>query len=714
MKQYGFYFDASRCTGCKACQIACADKNGLEDDFITFMADTLIRPGYVNLRVVQKHNIPEEGLRTYYIGKTSINLVGHNGEQPNDSLNFHNFTINYAGKKPGIRYGVLRRRFLYKSGEMYSQQRQNYTQQALSRLGVFKYNDFNYTPRPGRDTLDITVNAMFDLPYDSELELNVTTKSTKQTGPGAKFNLSKKNFKRMGASLNLELKGSYEWQTSSTVDGESSVMNSYELGAALSLNFPRLVLPWIRNRVDPFRFPSETNFKIYAEQVNRARYFKMLSFGGTVSYSFQPKRSIKHTVTPIHLAFNTLQHRTARFDSIANANPMLFHSLDDQFIPSLTYTVTYDNSYRKKKNRVWWENSLTSAGNVTSVIYAAFGQKFSKKEKELLGNPFAQFLKYSSEVRYTYHISEKQQLATRLMGGVIWAYGNKTIAPYSEQFYVGGANSIRAFTVRSIGPGRFHPANNSGYSYVDETGDIKLEANLEYRFRIFSNFMGGNLNGAAFLDAGNVWLMRKDEARPGAEFNLRHFFDSIALGTGVGIRYDLSFLILRLDFGFALHVLSSGVYICVPPFIHYCLLLCLIAFDKCRYQLCTVVCRLLFKGRIVHLCGMICLVGNCADDHKRTFVQISCLCDGSALHLCTVAVEIPDQMLSDRLLCDKLITAYHKSFHHVDIRINIFTAGDGIILHLRICREGKRINPRNLSRCISKRLNVHIMLQGCI
>ena len=215
-------------------------------DFITFMADTLIRPGYVNLRVVQKHNIPEEGLRTYYIGKTSINLVGHNGEQPNDSLNFHNFTINYAGKKPGIRYGVLRRRFLYKSGEMYSQQRQNYTQQALSRLGVFKYNDFNYTPRPGRDTLDITVNAMFDLPYDSELELNVTTKSTKQTGPGAKFNLSKKNFKRMGASLNLELKGSYEWQTSSTVDGESSVMNSYELGAALSLNFPRLVLPWIK------------------------------------------------------------------------------------------------------------------------------------------------------------------------------------------------------------------------------------------------------------------------------------------------------------------------------------------------------------------------------------------------------------------------------------------------------------------------------------
>ena len=517
-------------------------------DFITFLADTLIRPGYVNLKIVQKQNIPEDGLRTYYIGNTKINLIGYNGEQPEDSLNFHNFTIHYAGKRPGIRYGVLRRRFLYRSGETYSQVRQNYTQQALSRLGVFKFNDFKYTPRPGTDTLDIDVNAMFDLPYDSELELNVTTKSTKQTGPGAKFNLSKKNFKRMGASLSLELSGSYEWQTSSTVDGESSVMNSYELGAALSLNFPRLILPWVRNRVDPFRFPSETNFKIYAEQLNRARYFKMLSFGGTVSYSFQPKRSIKHTVTPLHLAFNTLQNRTARFDSIANANPMLFHSLDDQFIPSLTYTVTYDNSYRKKKNQIWWENSLTSAGNVTSMIYAAFGQKFSTKDKKLLGTPFAQFLKYSSEVRFLHHISEKQQIAARLMGGVIWAYGNKTIAPYSEQFYVGGANSIRAFTVRSIGPGGYHP-KDSKYSYLDQTGTFRFEANVEYRFRIFKSIWG-----ATFLDAGNVWLLRKDEARPDSQLRLKTFPKQIALGTGVGVRYDMDILVFRLDFGIPLHL----------------------------------------------------------------------------------------------------------------------------------------------------------------
>ena len=523
-------------------------------DFLTFLADTLMRPGYVMLKMVPAANLPKEALKTYHIGKTAVYLTGYNGEPPVDSMKLRDFTVFYAGDKPGLRFDVLRKRFLYRKGELYSQTRQDYTQEALSRLGVFKFNEMQYLPRSDEDTLDVRVNAMFDLPYDSELELNVTTKSTKQTGPGAIFKLTKKNFRRMGASLNLELKGSYEWQTSSTVDGDKSVMNSYELGAALSLDFPRIVIPWVRNRIDPFRFPSETHFRIYAEQVNRARYFKMLSFGGSISYSFQKSRSMKHTVTPVHLAFNHLQRRTATFDSIALANPMLFHSLDDQFIPSISYTFTYDDSWRQRRWRIWWENSFTSAGNITSAIYAAFGRGFKEKEKKFLGTPFAQFLKFTSEIRPLFYINEKQQLAGRLMAGVIWAYGNKTIAPYNEQFYVGGANSIRAFTVRSLGPGRFHPADNAAYSYVDETGDIKLEANLEYRFRLFSNMFGGNLNGAVFLDAGNVWLMRKDEARPGAEFTFKHFFDNIAVGTGVGIRYDLSFLVLRLDWGIALHV----------------------------------------------------------------------------------------------------------------------------------------------------------------
>lgn len=522
-------------------------------EFITFYADTLKNPGHVCIRMQPKNNLPPEALRTYFLGNTNVRLTGYNGEEPTDSIRLRDFTIYYSGDKPGLRFNVLRNRFIYRKGEQYSLRRQNYTQEALSRLGVFKYNEFQYVPR-GNDTLDINVNSLFDLPYDSELELNATMKSTKQTGPGAIFKLSRKNFLRMGASLSLELNGSYEWQTSSTVNREKSVMNSYELGAALTLDFPRIILPWIKNRIDPFRFPSHTNFKIYIDQVNRARYFRMLSFGGSVSYSFQPSRSMKHTVTPLHLAFNRLQHRTAAFDSVATANPMLFRSLDDQFIPSVTYTFTFDDSWKQKRVQLWWENSISSAGNITSLIYQAFGKKLSQRDKKFLGTPFAQYLKYTTELRPLIKFDDRNHLAMRFMAGVIWAYGNKTVAPYSEQFYVGGANSIRAFSIRSIGPGRFHPAETSRFSYVDETGDIKLEANLEYRFRIIGNLFGGSLNGATFLDAGNVWLMRSDSSRPGAQFTFKKFFDSIALGSGVGIRYDLSFLVLRLDWGIALHV----------------------------------------------------------------------------------------------------------------------------------------------------------------
>ena len=150
-----------------------------------------------------------------------------------------------------------------------------------------------------------------------------------------------------------------------------------------------------------------------------------------------------------------------------------------------------------------------------------------------------------------------------MSAGVIWAYGNSERAPYSEQFYVGGANSIRAFAVRSIGPGKY-VAPTTTYAYLDQTGDIKLEANLEYRFNLF-----GSLYGATFLDAGNIWLLKKDETRPDSEFKPTTFFKQLATGTGVGLRYDLEFLVLRFDLGVALHVpydTGKSGYYNIPKF----------------------------------------------------------------------------------------------------------------------------------------------------
>ena len=536
-------------------------------EFTTYRADTLQKSGYVSLQVVPRTGIPAEARKQYYIGKTSVYLTGYNDEPPTDTLRLRTMDIYYSGKKPGIRPSALMRNFFFRKGELFSQDRQTFTQEAIARMGVFRYSEFRYEPKDttaNGDTLNVNMYATFDKPYNAELELNITTKSTDQTGPGAIFKITRNNFQRMGADLSFEVRGSYEWQTNSNVEGNSSKLNSYELGNSLSLDFPRLILPWKDNDLRRSRYPQKTSFKIYGNLLNRARFFNMLSFGGNVTYEFRKSRLWKHTVTPFQLTFNTLMSTTERFDSITATNPSLALSLGDQFIPSMNYTFTYDNARMKRRHQLWWENSITSAGNVTSLLYAAMGKDFKEKNKKLLGTPFAQFMKFTSEVRTLFKVGEKQHIAARLMGGVLWSYGNQTIAPYSEQFYIGGANSLRAFTVRSIGPGTYNPGENTKYGYLDQTGDIKLEANVEYRFPIF-----GELYGATFLDAGNVWLMRKDESRPGGEFSLKNFAKSIALNTGAGIRYDLTFLVIRLDLGVALHVpyeTGKSGYYNIPKF----------------------------------------------------------------------------------------------------------------------------------------------------
>ena len=227
----------------------------------------------------------------------------------------------------------------------------------------------------------------------------------------------------------------------------------------------------------------------------------MLAFGGSASYEFQPSATSHHSVTPFKLTYSLLQHTTHEFDSIVDVNKALGRSLENQFIPSMGYTYTYDDSpITTKKNHLWWQSSITQAGLILDGAYAIAGKSFNKRDKKLLGNRFAQFAKLTSEIRYNYYLGKKQHLVGRLMAGVAYSYGNSITTPYSEQFYIGGANSIRAFTIRSIGPGSYRPTD-SKYGYLDQTGDIKFEANLEYRFPIL-----GDLHGATFLDAGNVWL----------------------------------------------------------------------------------------------------------------------------------------------------------------------------------------------------------------
>ena len=191
--------------------------------------------------------------------------------------------------------------------------------------------------------------------------------------------------------------------------------------------------------------------------------------------------------------------------------------------------------------------TLKEAGNLTSVIYRIAGEPFDRRNKQLFNVPFAQYMKATAQYTHLFRLTKRSGIATRIFGGAVLSYGNASIAPYNDLFTIGGANSIRAFAVRSIGPGAYHPAS-SAYSYIDQMGDLKIEANVEYRFPI-----AGNLYGATFLDAGNVWLLRHDANKPEGQFKLSRLGKDIALGTGAGLRYDLDFLVIRFDLGIGLH-----------------------------------------------------------------------------------------------------------------------------------------------------------------
>ena len=535
-------------------------------DYLTYQADTtLVRGGHVALRMVPVAGMPPVAEKPFFLDNdVHFYLLGDNGEMPTDSMRYENLHIYYHDKlkvRPRMLYrwvnykgyrlkrqvadstGIERQR---RAEGLYSVYRQERVQERLANIGIFRYTEMRYEPRDTAfvsDTLNYSIWATLDKPYDAELDLNFKTKSNNQMGPGASFSVTKKNVFGGGESWGVEVKGSYEWQTGKN---SSSKMNSYEWGLSSSLTFPRILFPGLSER--EYDFAAATRLKLYIDQLNRAKYYKLLAFGGGMSYEFQPTNTLKHNFTPFRLTFNVLRDPTPEFEAIQAENPALYISLRNQFIPMMEYTLTYDNSsLRTVRNPIWWQTTVASAGNVTLAIYTAFGKPFNERNKELLGVPFAQFLKLNSEFRYHWRMDRNNSVATRFAAGVIWAYGNATTAPYTEQFYIGGANSVRAFSARSLGPGSYY-AGDGSYNFINHVGDVRLEANLEYRFRIL-----GDLHGATFLDAGNVWLLRKDEGRPGGELTAKHFIDQIALGTGVGVRYDMDFLVFRLDLGVGLH-----------------------------------------------------------------------------------------------------------------------------------------------------------------
>lgn len=549
-------------------------------NYANFLADTVMSANRVQLQLKLSGDLPPEAMRQWYIGKTEVLLRRQRMEQMTDSLLRRHTTIRWHGRHSPIRPRVVLRNLKLRSGQLFSYD--NYMQSLtdINATGVFSAIDFTLSPSSASDSLNLQVNCTFDKPYDFYIETTAIGRTIGRYGPQAKIGVTRRNAFRGAEKLDINLHGAYEWQRSGGSSG-----NSYQYGADVSVEFPRIIAPFVherrrrpaspssaspssqRRRARFFSTPT-TLAKVSTDVVRRPQFYKMHIVSGEWTYQWQPSEQHRHALSPLTVKYQFKNSHTDKFDSILSVNPFVSTTMEDCFIPKMRYTYTF-TSPSTFRHPIRWETTVEESGNLVALWDLAGGKSWTQKDKTLFKNPYSQFVRVETDLTKTWTLGSHSSLVGHLNAGMIYSFGNSDYAPFTELFYAGGANSIRAFGVRGVGPGGYVDVfGDKQFSYVLQNGDIKFVGNLEYRSRLF-----GKLSGALFLDVGNVWNFDGEQLDTSdiedgewkdllelfnyesdqGKFKPSRLFDQIAVGTGVGLRYDLGFLVLRLDWGLAIH-----------------------------------------------------------------------------------------------------------------------------------------------------------------
>ncbi len=410
-------------------------------------------------------------------------------------------------------------------------------------LGPFRYvkNRFEDVT-PDSPKLDI---YYFLTPYKRKaLQFEILGRQTSANFNGTQVNLNFKNrnaFKG-GELFAVTLFGSSDIQFGSRNNG----YNVYQTGIKPSLSWPRFISPidFTNNTAFIPRTILNTGYTL----VNRTKLYTLNSFNASFGYQWKQDLHRQHDLNIFEFNYVNAANITQIYrDSINKTrNPALKHVIDNQLTFGPSYQYTYTNTTEEyRKNTFYFMGKVSLSGNIYGLITGA--DTLAGKVRRIFGQPFNQYVKLESELRFYHKLTPNSKIAARLMAGAGFTYGNSTVMPYSQQFFIGGANSLRGFPARSLGPGAYNPPTNltQGTNFLpDESGDIKLEGNIEFRPKLFSI-----VEGALFADAGNIWLLRSNRDMPGAAFG-KDFIKQIAADVGVGLRFNLTVLILRTDLAF--------------------------------------------------------------------------------------------------------------------------------------------------------------------
>lgn len=429
----------------------------------------------------------------------------------------------------------LIRRFVYlQQGQRYDEADYRRTVSNLTSLGVFKYIQlrFSKSDTSGGNFLDAHLQLVQQEPKSLKAELRAVTKSNDFAGPGLDLSYVNRNVMQTASTFMFTLNSGFETQISSGSDRLSNI----ELGTNVELDIPRFIAPnflsgWVKNMY----YDPRTRFGAGFNYFNRGRLYTVKTIHLSMDYHWKTTSTRSHQLTILSLDYQRLQKVSDR----PEVTRFLQRNYPEQFISSFRYTYNLNNLLYNRKWNHLVNFTVEPAGNAIALVDGVFNENPS----EIFGIPYARFARILSDSRLYWNFAEKQKIAGRLFLGVGVPYGNSDELPYKKQFYSGGTTSLRAFQSRSVGPGTYEQADTlTGGIRLGQTGDLKLETNLEYRFGIVKF-----LKGAVFMDAGNIWLYNEDEQLPGSGFQFNQFASQLAAGGGLGIRLDVDFFVLRLD-----------------------------------------------------------------------------------------------------------------------------------------------------------------------
>lgn len=528
-------------------------------NYITYTADTVSNTFQVGLTMhlnpykTASDSLPQRH-RQYILNKVSFITDYDVLQSPalsaidiNDSIHYHGFPVYYKDKLY-LRPKVLADNLRLTPGTLYNEQAVQRTYSNFERLQALKYTNIRFfeTQRNDSSLLNAYIMLTKNKLQSVSLELEGTN-SAGDLGAAASVSFSHRNLFKGSETFTVKLRGAYE--AVSGLQGNYRNENYTEIGAEATINFPRFLFPFLSNS---FRreIRASTEFGLQYGYQFRPEFTRIVA---SANWSYKwglHHQNAQHRIDLLDINYLYMPWISPDFERLyleQDENAILKYNYEDHLIVRTGYSYVYNSAGRALLNNTPVGNSysfrlnIESAGNLLYAIAKATRmRKNAAGEYTLLDIPFAQYVKADIDFAKSIVIDNRNSLAFHIGGGIVVPYGNASIVPLEKRYFSGGANNVRGWSVRDLGPGTFPGDDN----FLNQTGDIKLGASIEYRTRLFWKF-----RGAAFIDAGNIWTLRHYADQPGGQFKFNEFYKQMAVAYGLGLRLDFDFFVLRFDGG---------------------------------------------------------------------------------------------------------------------------------------------------------------------